>query len=426
MNETAAAPAEGRPSRLAIEVLPVAVLLGLLLWDVRAAMTPLVVFPLLCFMLWPARVSPLGRRTLVAVSLVFAVWFVASIGSVLTPFVLAFGVAYLLAPAVQALVARRVPRPLAIVLVLLAFLGVLVGLVLLLVPELERQVLDLAARFPDLVRRTVAWVLALRERFIATGGAGFLTDAQVARLQNLQPSDLVQLVSGRWDAIGERLWTAALGVGKGVGMGLAIVLTVLGYVVVAPVVTFYLLSAWPNLLRHLESLLPPARRPEVIGFLKEYDHALGRFVRGQLTEATLVAVLTGLGLGLLGFPAAVLMGVVAGLCNLIPTVGLFLGLIPGILIALTAPEIGPAFLKLLGVSAVVQIMDGQITGPRIVGGSVGLNPVWMMIAVLVFGSLLGFVGLFLAVPLAALVKMLVVRAFRRYERSPLYTGETAG
>lgn len=415
-----------RPSRLAVEVLPIAVLLGLLLWDVRDVLTPLVVFPLLLFALWPARVSSVGRRALVVACLVFGLWLISQLGSVLTPFVLAFGVAYLLAPAVQALVRRGVPRGAAIPLVLLPFLAALVGLLLLMVPELERQVLDLAARFPDLLRRAVDWVLALRARFIATGGAGFLSEAQVQHLQSLQPSDLVAMVSGKWDAISQHLWTAALGIGRGVGIGLTVVLTVLGYVFVAPIVTFYLLQTWPQLLHRTQELVPPAQRPAVIGFLREYDRVLGRFVRGQLTEAALVAVLTGGGLAVLGFPGALLMGVIAGLCNLIPTVGLFLGLIPGILIALTAPEIGAALLKLGGVYAVVQIMDGQVTGPRIVGGSVGLNPVWTMIAVLAFGSLLGIVGMFLAMPLAALVRMFVIRGLAHYQDSSIYTAAPAG
>jgi predicted PurR-regulated permease PerM len=159
--------------------------------------------------------------------------------------------------------------------------------------------------------------------------------------------------------------------------------------------------------------------------LREYDLALGRFVRGQLAEATLVAVLTATGLAVLGFPGAVLMGVIAGLGNLIPTIGLFLSVLPGILIALAAPAIAPALLKLIAVFAVVQFIDGSITGPRIVGGSVGLDPVWVMLAVLVFGNLLGIIGMFLAVPLAVLVKMAATRAYQRYRRSDLYQGAAA-
>ena len=416
-------PAEGapvHPARAAAEGGLLLLLLGLFLWDVRAVLTPLVIFPLLLFVLWPQRSTPLGRRAMIAASLVCAVWFVAEMRGVLTPFVVAFAVAYLLAPAVAALERRRVPRGLAIVLVLVPFLVALVVLVLLLVPAIERQLLDFASRVPELARRLFTWGLALRERLLAGGAAGLLTDEQLQRLQVLQPSDLVALVQDQWQAIGRALWRGLLGIGRGIGSGLGLMLSVLGYVVVAPVVTFYLLKSWGDLTRQVEELLPPASRPAVLGFLREYDVALGRFVRGQLTEAALVAVLTGGGLALLGFPGALLVGLVAGLFNLIPIIGLPISVIPGVLFALVAPDVLTALLKLGAVFAVVQFIDGSVTGPRIVGVSVGLNPVWVMIAVLLFGSLLGFVGMLLAVPLAVFVKQLVVRWVARYRASALY------
>ncbi len=412
-------PSPARPARLAIEVVPIALFLGLFLWDVRASLTPFVAFPVLVFVLWPQRTHALGRQLLVAVSMVFAVWLLGEYGEVLLPFALAMAVAYLLAPGVTALERRRVPRALAIILVLLPFIGGLVGLVLLLVPEIERQLLDLAGRLPQLGNRVAEWVLALRQRLLVSG-AEVLSDAQLERLRNLEASDLVGLVSSEWDAVSQHLWQAVRGIGRGVGAGFGLLLTFLGYFVVAPVVTFYLLLSWPSIAAAVESLVPPARRPVVFGFLHEYDRALGRFVRGQLTEATLVAVLTSVSLAVLDFPAAVLMGIIAGLGNLIPNIGLFLSIIPGLLIALVAPEVGPALAKLIGVFAVVQFIDGSITGPRIVGGSVGLNAVWVMLAVLVFGKLLGFAGMFLAVPLAVLVKMFVVRAVAAWRRSPAY------
>jgi len=414
MEEPAAPPAI-TPTRLAVEAGPVLLLLGLLLWDVRTALTPLVVFPLLVFVLWPLRTHPLGLRTLVAAALVFGIWFVSTLSAVLTPFVVALALAYLLAPAVEVLVRRRVPRGIAIAAVLVPFLAGLVLLLLILLPQIERQLLEFASRIPELARRVFGW----------GGGAGLLTDEQLTRLQALQPADLVALFRGKWEAIGVYLWQGALGIGRGIGSGLGLMLSILGYVVVAPVVTYYLLKSWPELTDHIEALVPQARRPAVLGFIREYDVALGRFVRGQLTEAALVGVLTGGALAFLDFPGAALIGVVAGIFNLIPVIGLPISVIPGVLFALVAPEVGPALLKLGIVFAVVQFIDGSVTGPRIVGGSVGLNPVWVMLAVLVFGSLMGFVGMLLAVPLAVLAKMFVVRAVDRYRASPLYASAAA-
>jgi predicted PurR-regulated permease PerM len=419
------APSTPGPAWLAVEVAPLVLLTALLLWDVHTLLEPLIVFPLLFFLLWPTRVSTFGRHTILVVTAVFLVWFVATVGSVLVPFALALAIAYLLAPAVEWLVQRKVPRGLAVPLVLLPFLGIVVGLILLVVPALERQVLDLASRLPELGKRLADWLLKLRQQMVSRGGGGIVTDEQVAKLQNLQASDLMGIVSSRWSEVSTHLWVLMLGIGRGFGVGLGLVITLLGYFIVAPIVTAYLLAAWPSFTTHVGDLIPRPSRPALLEFWREYDVMLGRFVRGQLTEATLVAVLTTIGLAVTGFPGAVLIGVIAGLGNLIPTIGLFLSLIPGLLLALAQPEIGTSLIKLIAVFAVVQILDGQVTGPRIVGGAVGLSPVWMMIAVLVFGSLFGLPGMFLAVPMAALVRLLVLRALKRWRASPVYGAETA-
>lgn len=409
-----------RPARFALEVAPFVLLFALLLWDVRWALQPLVVFPLLLFTLWPTRHTAPGRHAMAVAVAIFAFWFVLTLQSVLLPFVLAFAIAYLLAPLVNLLVSRGAPRTVASLLVLLPFLSIIVLLIALLVPQLQQQIFDLVGRLPELGRRVAEWVLTLRQRLLISG-ASILSDEQLARLQNIQASDIMALFNDRWDEIGRQAWRTILGIGRGVGAGLGLVLVVLGYVIVAPVVAFYLLLSWPVMLEKGKDMIPPPRRPAILGFIGEYDVALGRFVRGQLIEATLVAVLTSTALWMLGFPGAILMGVIAGLGNLIPNLGLFLSIIPGLFIALTAPDIGSALLKLVGVFAAVQFIDSSITGPRIVGGSVGLNPIWVMLAVLVFGNLFGILGMFLAVPLAVLVKMFVVRALARYRQSLLYT-----
>jgi predicted PurR-regulated permease PerM len=408
--------AAGRAWRLSAEVALAMLVLGALLYTVREVLSPLVLLGLLLLVLWPERRQPFVGRLLVAAGAVTVLWVLAATGSLLAPFLLGLSFAYLLAPAVAWLVRHRVPRALAILLTLLPFLCGLVLLVVLLVPALERQAVDLAVRLPALLQRLGQWILDLRTRFLASGPA-FLTDEEVAWLRNLQPGDLAAMVQQRWGSIGEAAWAAFVGMGRGLG---TVVTTVL-YLVVTPVVTFYLLASWERFTASLAHLVPPARREDVFAFLREYDRLLGRYVRGALTEAALMAVFTGGTLALLGFPGALLVGVIVGIGNLIPYVGLVVSLIPGVLFALVSGAVVPNLLKLGAAFAMEQVLDGSVLGPRIVGGAVGLNPIWVMISIAFFSVLLGFVGLLLAVPLAILVRMVVERAIVRYRHSTYFT-----
>jgi predicted PurR-regulated permease PerM len=403
--------------RLAALVAPAILLLALLLYAVREVLSPLVVLALLCAALWPERRNRHAARLLAIAAALTAVWLLWVAGSLLAPFVLGLAFAYLLAPAASWLEGHRVPRWLGSLLVLLPFLAALVILIALLVPAIQRQIVQLAQQLPVLLSRLADWLDRLRTSFLASN-QGLLTEAQAQKLRSLSASDLAAMVQERWQDIARGIWGGIVGIGRGVSIALSVLL----YVVVTPVVTYHLLNAWGRITAWLAELVPPARRPELLGFVREYDVQLGRFVRGQLTEATLVATLTGIGLALLGFPGALLVAVSAGLGNLIPYIGLPLSLIPGLILALASGAIGTSMLQLLIVFGVVQFLDQVVTGPRIVGGAVGLNPVWVMIALALFGLLLGFVGLLLAVPLAVLVKMLAARALARYRASAYYSG----
>lgn len=409
-------PRDGGALRAAAEVVPAALVLGALLWQVRAVLSPLVLLPLLMLVLWPQRRQAYVARTLVAAVILTTLWLLSVTGALLAPFLLGLALAYLLAPAAAWLERRRVPRALAALLTLLPFLGGLVLLLAILVPSVERQVVDLAARLPALLQRVGHWLLDLRTRLLAAGPA-FLSDEQVAWLQSLQASDLVAVVQQRWSGIAGGAWSAFVGVGRGLGTAI----TVLMYLVVTPVVTFYLLTSWNRFTAVLADLVPPEHREGTFGFLREYDELLGRYVRGTLTQATLVGAVTGGGLALLGFPGALLVGVMMGLGNVVPYFGMALSLIPAILLALASGSVVASLVKLAAIVVVEQAMEA-VTGPRIVGKAVGLSPVWVMVAVAFFSVTLGFVGLLLAVPLAILVKMTVARALARYQASGYYTG----
>ena len=408
----------GRGMRLTGLVAPAVLLLAVLLYTVRGMLSPLVVYALLWAVLWPERRNRHAARLLAAASALVAVWLLWAAGTLLAPFVLGLAFAYLLAPAVRWLARRRVPRWLGSLAVLLPFLALVVLLVLVVVPTIGQQAGQLAQKLPVLVQRLGDWLDRVRTSFLASN-QGLLTPEQAAKLKSLGAADLVSLAQSRWQDLLHAAWGGLLGIGRGVSLAL----TAVGFVVVTPVVTYHLLNAWDRITAWVAALVPPARRDAVLGFVAEYDAQLGRYVRGQLTEATLVATLTGIGLGLLGFPGALLVAVSAGLGNLVPYIGLPLGLLPGLVLALASGDVGVALLQLAGVYVVVQLIDQVVTGPRIVGGAVGLNPVWVMVALALFGLLLGFVGLLVAIPLAVLVKLLAHRALTRYRASAYYTGQ---
>ena len=423
MTPPAAAAPQGAPApraRVGWLIAPTVLLVALLLWTVRDVLSPVIAYALLVAALWPERRDPRITRVLAIATALMTLWLFWAAGTLVAPFVLGLACAYLLAPAVSWLARHRVPRWLASLLLLLPFLAVLVALVLLLVPAMERQVIQAAGQLPLLLSRLADWLDRLRTSFLASN-QGLLTSDQVARLRGLQASDLVAIVQQRWQDVARGAWGGIVGIGKGVRLAVMIV----GYVVVTPVVTYHLMNHWDEITAWLGGLVPPTRRDAVLGFVREYDLQLGHYVRGTLTEATLVATLTGLALGALGFPAPLLMAVSAGLGNLVPWIGVPLSMLPGVALALTSGAVGPSLLQLVVVFGAVTLLDQAVTGPRIIGGAVGLNPVWVMIALAMFGLLLGFVGLLVATPLAVLVKLLAQRAVARYRASAYYAGVAA-
>jgi predicted PurR-regulated permease PerM len=197
------------------------------------------------------------------------------------------------------------------------------------------------------------------------------------------------------------------------------VLAIVGYIVLTPVLTFYLLRDYDEITARIGSLLPESRKGGITQFAVEFDALLARYLRGQFTVGLLVGTITALGLWLSGFPHAFLLGVIVAVLGFIPYVGLVLSLIPALIIVISGAP-GASLIKVIVVYAVAQALEGTVISPKIVGESVGLHPVWVVLALAVGGYLFGFVGLLIAVPLAVGVKLLVVRAVERYRDSGVY------
>jgi predicted PurR-regulated permease PerM len=394
--------------------------LGFFLFSLQADLGPAILYLAVLALLVP-RAGVVSTRVLLlwVTTALAAVWVLRSAGSILAPFVIALVIAYLLDPLVDRMQERGLGRtPSILVLVGPVLVLLLVGLGLGL-PALERQVEDLSQAAPGAVNRVVRWADETEDQIVRIPIVG---PAIHERLTGLDPAAITQILQERLDDLAGRVWSGVLGVGRGLGL----LVTLLGYTILTPVLAFYLLRDWDHLTRHLGDLVPPGRRDSVFGFVQEYDGLLGRYLRGQITVALLMGLLTALGLWVWGFPYAFLVGSLVAVFSVVPYLGLILSLLPAVIISLLSGDMGYSLLKVGVVFAVVQGLEGTVISPRIVGDSVGLHPVWIVLAITAGGYFFGFVGLLLAVPVAAGVKILISRGLALYRTSSVYLGAEDG
>ena len=407
------------PIWLAVLAATVLLVLAFFLYAVRGVLNPFLLYLVLLAVLHPFRGRP-GHTLLTGlVTVVTLFWVLESTGFLLAPFVLALGLAYVLDPLVDLVVERGLNRSVAILLLALPVVGGLVVGIVVGLPALGEQVAELIDRVPVLLRRLADWIEGLDDRVEALSLPPFLQD-MVERLREVDPEAMVAFLQERQADIVRRTWQGVLGLGR----GLTSFLSVVGYVVLTPVLTFYLLRDWDGLTKGVAELLPADRRDGILDFAGEYDHLLSRYLRGQLLVALLVGTITAVGLWIVSFPYALLLGVLVAVFGLIPYLGLVLSLVPAILIALVSGSVLTSLLKVGVVYGVAQALEGSVISPRIVGESVGLHPVWVVLALSIGGFYFGFVGLLLGVPGAVGVKLIAQRGLERYRASELY-GEPA-
>ncbi|MDB5512015.1 MAG: hypothetical protein JWR08_1498 [Enterovirga sp.] len=327
------------------------------------------------------------------------------LSDILLPFVAGAALAYLLDPVADRLQRLGIGRLGATILILAIFVLV-VGLVLIIaVPLVVQQVTSFAEQLPGYVSRLQALVADQGGPLLRQiGGEDAL--AQVQR----SLGDIVGQGANWLATFMRSLWTGSKAV---VGL--------LSILVVTPVVAFYLLVDWDRMIDTIDGWVPPRHRATVRRLGREMDHAVSGFVRGQTAVCLFLGIFYATGLSIAGLNFAVLIGMMAGLISFIPYVGSLTGLLVSVGVALVQfmPD-WTMVLVVLGIFLVGQFIEGNILSPKLVGGSAGLHPVWAMFALLAFGSLLGFVGLLLAVPLAAMIGVLTRFAIERYQESPMF------
>jgi predicted PurR-regulated permease PerM len=397
----------------------VILVLGIFLYTVRGILSPFLVFILLLFVLAPLQGTRLYILIATAAGVLTLTWALNATGFLLAPFLLALAFAYIQHPLVTRMERRKISRGWGTLIMAIPTI-VILGLVFFVaIPALAGQVGDFIANSPKYLQRVTVWVEGLQGQVLRRDIPGVDEQALVARLRAIQPDQVVAYLQQRQSAIAGAAWAGVLGLGRGVGT----ILNILSYLFLTPILTYYLLRDWPQITARLQELVPIRRRPAVMEFAREYDRLLYGFLKGNVTSSAVVGFLTFLLLFLTGFPYAVLLGIMAGVFNIIPYVGLILTLIPALVIALFTPDPVLGLAKAVGVFVVVQLLDGAVLSPKIVGESVNLHPVWVILALSVFGFFFGFVGLLLAVPLAVLLKLILTYSLQRYRRSRLFLGE---
>ncbi|HJR53992.1 MAG TPA: AI-2E family transporter [Gemmatimonadota bacterium] len=391
-----------------------AILLGLFLWTVLPVLSPLILFLVLTYMLWPLFGTDTYKRLMLPLGALTFLWLLHVAGSVLAPFVLAFVLAYVADPLVDWWSTRGIGRTWGALGVLLLALIVVALAVALIGPLVATQGAQFLTDLPRIMEELRTWYNA-QVVGLANSQVPIIRDIPFERALDVESRDVGQYLLDELQRLNPS-WEAAIGVGRGLQTGL----TILGYLILTPVLTFYLLRDFPSVGQGIAKILPPARRESTLAFLHRYDVLLGEYLRGQLLVATFVGIATALGFWIVGFPNAILLGVIAGIFNIVPYLGLIVSLIPAALIALLTPPLWLSALKVAGVFFVVQSLDSYFFSPKIVGDRVGLHPVWVMLAIIGFASVFGLVGLLLAIPIAVLIKLVIENSLATYRGSVYY------
>jgi predicted PurR-regulated permease PerM len=335
--------------------------------------------------------------------IVLLLWLLSEI---LLPFVAGAAIAYLLTPVTDRLERLGVNRLAAALSIITLVVMAIVVVILLVAPILGGQLTSFIDNIPGYVTRLQSLLSDPSRPWLQKIlGASFSADKSIG--------DLVTQGVGWLTAFLKSLWSG----------GRALV-SLFSLVVVTPVVAFYLIYDWHRMIRTADSWIPVQQRETVRQLARDVDAAIAGFVRGQTAVCLILGSFYAVALTLSGLNFGLLIGLISGVITFIPYVGSMTGLIlaVGVAVAQFWPNYS-SILMVLGIFLIGQFLEGNLLAPKLVGESVGLHPVWLIFALLAFGYLFGFVGLLVAVPLAATIGVLVRFALQRYRESALYTGK---
>ncbi|HHT36456.1 MAG: AI-2E family transporter [Candidatus Wallacebacter cryptica] len=332
------------------------------------------------------------RKWILTILLIIALLFLYRVRAVLSPFLFASLIAYTAYPLVMVFEKRQVPRPIAIVLVYLIFAVILALLISFMIPQLAEEVDELLKTVPKQTE---------------------MLEDGLQRLRGLQDISVPDVLQAGFDTLVNRIQRLLEGLAERIAQILVGLVSQVVSLAIAPVLAFYLLRDLEAIKRRTLMLIPKRYRLTIYSLAKEINLIIYGFIRGQLVNAGLVGLLISGGLALLGIKYSLFIGLLAGLFDIIPYFGPIIGFIPASVLALAKSPISVVWVLVIFV--LVNQIEANIISPKIIGERVGLHPLAVIFAIFAGGELMGIIGMLIAVPAAAVVRVLLTHTLKRLD-----------
>ncbi len=345
-----------------------------------------------------------GQGLYWAVFLVVTCLLLWLLSDVLAPFVTGLAIAYLLNPFVTYL-SRRIPRTVASLCVLLLF-ALIVGTVLIVIsPMIGRQAVAFFNDLPGYIDRLKEFANPYLNEIL-----GRLGQEDVQKIQESAGAYVGTALKGGREIVA-RIWSGGMAV-----------IDVITFLIITPIVAFYCMRDWPEITQRIDDLFPRRSAKTLRTIFNEFDARLSGFVRGQVIVCLCLGVFYATLLTIVGLNFGLAIGTITGILSFIPFVGSTIGFVSSVGVALVQFDDAQMALVVAGIFFLGQFIEGNFLTPNLVGKRVGLHAVWVIFALMAGGKLLGFTGMLLAVPIGALMGVVVGYAIMWYKQSPFYKG----
>ncbi len=368
----------------------IAIILLLVFMLIAKVFLPIGLLFLILIILWPQRKEKGAKELFGATILFLLLYIIIRYFSILLPFIIGAGVSYIIAPLIDSLERRKIPRVIAILSVLIPLLAIVPAVLFLLASNLINELRFLITRIPEFVDQSKLLISSLVERL---NKIGF----------NITPELIMNAFNNYLGTILNGLLQTVFQIGQGVK---GIVLLIYNYIL-SPIITYLLLNDREKIKAWIESQLSESERNSFNLLLKKLNISLARYFRGQFLMMIIVGFIIGFFLWLLGVRYYVILGITAAFCNLIPNVGFIISLIIALVMGFLTPPYMITIVKVVAVYLGEQLLENLLLGPLIIGKAAQLHPAVVMLALILCGTAGGFWGLVLAIPILIFARELL-------------------